>query len=289
MSRRSRSKDVAISLFSFQDIITSVTAIMILLVLILTLELVTREATKGMAAEDRRVAQELRRSVADMETRLEQLRQEASTARVTASDAAGFSEKETAENTARAEREAKELRERIDQLAVQLRNAQSNRRTAEGKLAASQTDDPEAATQRARAVDARAAEMEAANQAERNRQGNEAKHLRERTAAARTLVFNAPPGSTIEPLLVEISKDGLVAVGADGASPSNFSWNLLGVPTGFDEWLRAHDTRKEYVVLILRPSGVARYDVTREAVLSAGFDVGTELIGEQMSLVLGPR
>ena len=66
MSRRGRSKDVAISLFSFQDIITSVTAIMILLVLILALELATRVATKGMAAEDRRVAQQLKRSVAEM-------------------------------------------------------------------------------------------------------------------------------------------------------------------------------------------------------------------------------
>jgi hypothetical protein len=289
MSRRGRSKDVAISLFSFQDIITSVTAIMILLVLILTLELVTREAIKGMAAEDRRVAQELRRSVAEMEKRLEQLRQEASTARAGASDAAGFSAKETAEKTARAEREAKELRDQINQLEMQLRNAQSTRRTAEGKLAASQTDDLEATAEQARTVDTRAAEMEAANRAERNRQGNEAKQVREGTAAARTLVFNAPPGSTLEPLLVEISKDGLVAVETDGASASNFSWNLLGLPTGFGEWLRARDTRKEYVVLILRPSGVDRYDATRDAVLSAGFDVGTELIGEQMSLVLGPR
>lgn len=289
MSRRGRSKDVAISLFSFQDIITSVTAIMILLVLILTLELVTREATKGMAAEDRRVAQELKRSVAEMESRVQALRHEASAARAAASDAAGFSAKETAEKTARAASEAKDLQEQISQLEVQLRSAQSTRRTAEGKLAASQTDAPETTAEQARAIDTRAAEMEAANLAERNRQGNEAKEVREGTAAARTLVFNAPPGSTLEPLLVEISKDGLVAVGADGASPGRFTWNLLGLPTGFGDWLKARDKRREYVVLILRPSGVDRYDATREAVVSAGFDVGTELIGEQMSLVLGPR
>lgn len=289
MSRRGRSKDVAISLFSFQDIITSVTAIMILLVLILTLELVTREATKGMDAEDRRVAQELKRSVTEMEARVEQLRQEASAARAAASDAAGFSAKETAAETARAEREANKLREQIAQLEVQLRNAQSTRRTAEGKLAASRTDAPEATAEQASAVDAHAAEMEAANLAEKTRQSNEAKEVREGTAAARTLVFNAPPGSMLSPLLVEISKDGLVAVGVDGASSDSFSWNLLGLPMGFGEWLKARDKRREYVVLILRPSGVDRYDATREAVVSAGFDVGTELIGEQMSLVLGPR
>lgn len=289
MARRNRSKDVAISLFSFQDIITSVTAIMILLVLILTLELITREATKGMAAEDRRVAQELKRSVAEMEQRLDKLRQEAATARANATDAAGFSAKESAEQTAQAERDAKELREQINQLEVQLRVAQSNRRAAEGSLARSQGDTAEATAEQARAVAARAGEMEAANSAEKSRQKNEAEQAGEGPTAARTLVFNAPPGSTLKPLLVEISKDGLVAVGTDSASPTRFSWNLLGLSSGFGEWLKARDKRQEYVVLILRPSGVDRYDATREAVVSAGFDLGTELIGEQMSLVLGPR
>jgi len=289
MSRRGRSKDVAISLFSFQDIITSVTAIMILLVLILTLELVTRVATKGMAAEDRRVAQELKRSVAEMEQRLEQLRKEAAAAQAAASDAAGFSAKETAEKQARAERAAKELQEEIRRLEVQLRDAQSSRRTAEGRLAASQTDDPEATAARAREADARAAQMEAANREEQRRQESETKRASDGTAAARTLVFNAPPGTTLEPLLVEIAKDGLVAVGSDGESPHRFAWNLLGLPAGFGDWLKGRNKTREYVVLILRPSGVERYDAVREAVVSAGFDVGTELIGEQMSLVLGPR
>jgi hypothetical protein len=289
MSRRGRSKDVAISLFSFQDIITSVTAIMILLVLILTLELVTRVATKGMAAEDRRVAQELKRSVAEMEQRLEQLRKEASAAQTAASDAAGFSAKETAEKQAKAERAAKELQEEVRRLEVQLRDAQSSRRTAEGRLAASQTDDPEATAARAREADERAAQMEAANREEKRRQESEAKKASDGTAAARTLVFNAPPGTTLEPLLVEIAKDGLVAVGPDGESPRRFAWNLLGLSAGFGDWLKGRNKSREYVVLVLRPSGIERYDAVREAVVSAGFDVGTELIGEQMSLVLGPR
>lgn len=289
MSRRGRSTDVAISLFSFQDIITSVTAIMILLVLILTLELVTRVAIKGMAAEDRRVAQELKRSVTEMEQRLEQLRKEASAAQATASDAAGFSAKETAEKQARAEHAAKELQEELRRLEVQLRDAQSSRRNAEGKLATSQAVDPEAMAARARDVDARAAQMEAANREEKRRQESDAKKASNGTATARTLVFNAPLGTTLEPLLVEIAKDGLVAVGPDGESPSRFSWNLLGLSVGFEDWLKGRNRSREYVVLILRPSGVERYEAVREAVVAAGFDVGTELIGEQMSLVLGQK
>lgn len=288
MSRRGRSKDVAISLFSFQDIITSVTAIMILLVLILTLELVTRVVNKGMATEDRRVAHALKRTVAEMEERVEQLRKEAAVAQASASDAAGFSAKETAEKQARAEHEAKELKEELSRLEMQLRTAQSSRRAAEGKLAATQAENTEATNARAKAVESRASELETANRQERQRQATEEKRTRDGSVAARTLVFNAPPGNTLKPLLVEIAKDGLAALDTDGESPRRFAWGLLGPEAGFGDWLKKHDKRREYVVLILRPSGVERYDMIREAVIAAGFDVGTELIGEQMSVVLAP-
>jgi hypothetical protein len=222
-----------------------------------------------------------------MEQRLEQLRKEASAAQTAASDAAGFSAKETAEKQAKAERAAKELQEDVRRLEVQLRDAQSSRRTAEVRLAASQTVDPEATAARAQEVDARAAQMETANREEKRRQESEAKKASDGMATARTLVFNAPPGTTLEPLLVEIAKDGLVAVGPDGDSPRRFAWNLLGLSAGFGDWLKGRNRSREYVVLILRPSGVERYQAVREAVVAAGFDVGTELIGEQMSLVLG--
>ncbi len=55
MSRRNRSR-AAFSLFSFQDIITAVTAIVILLVLILTLELISRR--QQVAAADPAIGRE---------------------------------------------------------------------------------------------------------------------------------------------------------------------------------------------------------------------------------------
>jgi hypothetical protein len=289
MSRRGRSKDVAISLFSFQDIITSVTAIMILLVLILTLELITRTATKGMAAEDRRVARELKKSVADMEQQLEHLRREAAGAKEAASDAAGFSASETQRRQTDAEQKAKELEQEVARLELQLRNAQASRRTAEARLVSTQAAPPEAIKDRADSLTRHASQMEEVNKEERNRQTEEEKKAREGTSPATTLVFNAPPGNALSPLLVEVSKDGLVAVLEGGAATRKFGWGFLGPSTDFTTWLQSRDKQREYVVIILRPSGLEKYDATRQAVVTAGFEVGTELIGEEMSLVLGTR
>ena len=74
MSRRGRSGPV-ISLFAFQDIITSVTAIVIVVVLFLALDLVNRK--QGQASESPAVlADELVARIADVEAELIKLRQE---------------------------------------------------------------------------------------------------------------------------------------------------------------------------------------------------------------------
>ena len=276
MSRRSRSKDVAISLFSFQDIITSVTAIMILLVLILTLELLERVATKGMAAEDRRVARKLKHSVTEMGQQLEQLQRQAASANDTASAAAGFSAKETDERRLEATRQAAALQEDLRHLDVQMRSAQAARRAAESHLVKTQASDPAVVVDRTKAMEQHVSKMNAANNRERERQQEAQKQDKDGSAPAKTLVFNAPPGTTLKPLLVEISK------------PRRFGWGLLGPSSEFEQWLNARNKANEYIVIILRPSGVDRYDAVHSQIVSEGLGIGTELIGEEMSLVLGP-
>ena len=288
MSRRSRSKDVAISLFSFQDIITSVSAIMILLVLILTLELLERVATKGMAAEDRRVARKLKHSVTEMGQQLEQLQRQAASANDTASAAAGFSAKETDERRLEATRQASALQEDLRHLDVQMRSAQAARRAAESHLVKTQASDPAVVVDRTKAMEQHVSKMKAANNRERERQQEAQKQDKDSSAPAKTLVFNAPPGTTLKPLLVEISNEGLVAVATDGSEPKRFGWGLLGPSTEFEQWLKARNKTSEYIVIILRPSGVDRYDAVHSQIVSEGLDIGTELIGEEMSLVLGP-
>lgn len=289
MSRRSRSRDVAISLFSFQDIITSVTAIMILLVLILTLELITRAATKGVAAEDRRVAADLRRSLLEREQELLKVQQRAGDAQDSAREAAGYSLKTITRRLAAAQRQEQTLHDEIERLEMQMTRADAARREAESRLTTAQAADHDSGHDRAQETELLARTMEEANERERVRQAAEAKTARAVGTGARTLLFNPPPDEGLEPLLVEVSEQGISTAATRAAPSRTFPWALLGGPSqAFGAWLADHDTSREYVVIILRPSGIDRYDAVRETVTAAGFALGTELIGEGMDVVMGP-
>ena len=63
---RKRSNKQAFSLFAFQDIITGVTAIILLFTLLLVLELVTRKATQAANASSTETAQQLSELAANM-------------------------------------------------------------------------------------------------------------------------------------------------------------------------------------------------------------------------------
>jgi hypothetical protein len=282
MSRRGRSTGAAISLFSFQDIITSVTAIMILLVLILTLELISSTRQQGVAAEDRRVASGLRSSVAAMEREVGALRSELVTLQAAATRSASFSAADVRARERKAAERAATLAEEVTLLESQLRTASAARRRSEADLVATRSIRPEDSAEHVVAMEQRAGEIEAANRAEQERQRQAATDPRPSTSAA-SLVFNTPPGELLVPRLVEVSAAGLATVEPGGGQPRRFR----GPGREFDAWLEALDSSGEYVVVILRPSGVSVYDEVVAAVRQAGVGVGAELVGEGTAVTLG--
>lgn len=284
MSRRGRTTGAAISLFSFQDIITSVTAILILLVLILTLELITRSRQRGVAVEHRRVAEDLRGAVADMERRSAALRSEIATLQSAARQSAAFSVAETEARSRRAAERAREVDAEIEMLESQVRAAASARRRDEGALVAERSGAPLESAERVAAMDARAAEMEQVNQAERAKQ-RDAKSAKIDASAAPTLVFNMPRGATLKPQFVEVSSVGLTVMGPDGALGRRFS----GTDAAFDRWLSSLDSGSQYVVVITRPSGLRFHDAVIAAIESANLRYGLELAGEAMPISLQPE
>lgn len=282
MSRRGRSKGAAISLFSFQDIITSVTAIMILLVLILTLELISSTRQRGVAAEDRRVASGLRASVDAMERDVATLRSELATLQAVATRSAAFSAADIRSREHKAAARARELAEEVALLDSRLRTASAARRRVEADLLAAGPVRPEDSADHVAALEQRVDAMEAANRAEDERQ----RQVRADTSpsnVAASLVFNTPPGELLVPRLVEVSAAGLATVEPDGRQPRRFR----GPGRDFEAWLEALDSTAEYVVVILRPSGVRRYDEVVEAVRQADVGVGAELVGEATAVTLG--
>lgn len=281
MSRRGRSTGAAISLFSFQDIITSVTAIMILLVLILTLELISSTRQRGVAAEDRRVASGLRAAVDAMEREVGSLQAELETLQAAATRSAAFSAADIRARERTASGRASELEEELALLESRLRTASAARRRSEADLLAARSARPESSADHVKAMEVRAAEIEAANRAERERQRQA--RSGDSPPAAPTLMFNTPPGELLAPRLVEVSGDGLKTLEPGGRKPRTFR----GPGREFDAWLEALDSTGEYVVVILRPSGVRLYDQVVAAVKKADVGVGAELVGESTAVTLG--
>lgn len=282
MSRRGRTTGAAISLFSFQDIITSVTAIMILLVLILSLELVTRSKQRGVAAEDRRVARDLHVAVATMERQAAAVRADITSLQASAARMATFSVEEVRRRERLADERAAGLREEIEVLATARRKAASSRRRAEADLISERAATPAATVEHVAALNARAAAMEEANRAERRRQESSAEVIDGQTSP-RTLVFNPPPGQTLVPRLLDVSGDGLSALARNAVKTRQFS----GPGGDFNRWLATLDAQSEYVVIILRPSGIGSFESVVTAVEKAGLAVGAELVGEAVAVQLG--
>ncbi len=280
MSRRGRATGAAISLFSFQDIITSVTAIMILIVLILTLELAMRSQQRGMASEDRKVARDLRGSVDRMERQAEAMRAEVAGLQADAKGSASFSEQDTRLREQEAAEHAARLAEEISLLESQVRAAASARRRVEAEFVSEQSSQPRDNPAHIEAMNARAAAIEASNRAERDRQkvAKDAPPV----PTTPTLVFNPASDSSLQPRLLDVKGDGLAVLEGSG--------ELRRFPTAgrtFDRWLGSLDAKSEYVVIILRPSGVRHYDTVLEKVKAAGLEVGSELVGESMPVALG--
>ena len=85
--RRKRSNQVPITLFSFQDIITSVTAILLLLTLLLAFELV-QKAAMARATQPKQVAERVTESLQEIEAQLLELQSKLATQGKVASELA---------------------------------------------------------------------------------------------------------------------------------------------------------------------------------------------------------
>lgn len=288
MSRRGRRSESPISLFSFQDIITSVTAIMILLVLILTLELIAKMDRKGAAVDDRRVVEDLSQSIEAMRKRCRELEQQTANAQSTAEKVASQSVRQVESDLRREQRRSEAARQKLAALVIKAQEAKEALRAAERELVKVQKATPVArdAAARASRAAATAAELEKSNERERLRQEVAKKELADQPKSVSKLVFNPPVGEQLKPLLIEVSNAGVAAMNDDGSGVQDFGWGLVGPSTEFTAWLARRNKSREYVVIMLRPSGLDRLEATRKVISDAGLELGVELVSDEMDIVM---
>lgn len=281
MGRRRRSRS-AFSLFSFQDIITSVTAILILIVLILSLELVARKSREAAASATVTRAG-LEAAIADLQALAERLEAQASARPRSAA---------APRSAADLERDVWITREQVEQALDDRATAERIRQAAVGEARAAEARRQAA---RAGAADAgrvaadadatagEAARVTAANEGERRRLEATREQQRDRPDPGTELVFNVPADDGRQPWLLEVSVEGYAALALGTGKVRKLGSRTDG-DSSFARWAASLRREGDYVLLLVRPSGTERFGAARDVLEREDIAIGIDFIGESQTV-----
>jgi small-conductance mechanosensitive channel len=268
MSRRRR-KSSPFSLFSFQDIITSVTAVIILITLILALDLITRQPDSTTSQPSETVRQlKSSNEQAELERQALQnrLAQEASRTVKYASSTSDF-----------IQRDLNQTQEQIGRLRYELEQLREREKSA---------------TQQENAALARSLDQDGAR--------NELNDLEEKVGAVESqqeeirteghLIFNRPVGTSRRPWLLDISGDSIVVLpfASDGQRYEFHSRLLNACTDQLLAWVRSNcNPQSDSFVLLVRPSGIENAETLRDALIDRTFELGRDVVGATQKVVIG--
>lgn len=274
-----RKPAAAFSLFSFQDIITSVTAILILVMLLLTIELVTRRRHQA-AADPESTRRQITATAGRLETLAARLRDDVATRRAQRPSRSLESARRELE-VATAERESAQRRldetqrtgEAVDRLLAAAEEAAKDHAQDVEKL--------ERLTAQVENDRTEADRLETANRTEKDRQTKRARETAGQPRAATELVFNQPADSDRRAWLVELSGDGTTAVLLGGDRTERIGRDQAALA----RWVAGLKTDGDYCLLLVRPSAEDTLEAEIERKLGdADIRFGIELIGEDQTV-----
>ncbi len=269
-SRRNRSGPT-ISLFAFQDIITSVSGIIIVMVLLLSLELVERPEQDSQRITSS-VATDIESAITEAEAELETLQGSVQELNTLISDIAETSPSEL-------QNEIDSLRRRIDEKEQGLKQLQAQ----EEQLKEEKED---VLVQQFDRKDERE---------ELNKVIRELADLQEQLEQEREedrLVFTLPKGSKKSGWLavIESGRIETAPIGRE-SQPIRFtsrSSGFLGTDSAvnqFMEWARNKNASSSYFLVLVRPSGASAFDQLESRLSLSGIQFGFDLIGENQSVL----
>ena len=262
MSRRGRG-GTPISLFSFQDIITSVTGIMILVTLILALEVIQKREgspqnrTKQLTTELQTAVQQ----TAAMQVTAAAAKAEIDNLRATLQQSESNLLETVKVDSTQAARSLRDLEELNKLLADEL--AQSTRRAQEADKA-KQNMEAEQTTKSKDKVT-----LEQTSQTVQQKL-EELRKLR----AANRVIFNLTQSGPKAAWLVELGAEKILAAETGKKVPAQ-SFNT---PGAFVAWAKKRNRASEYFVLLVKPATIQQFEVVRDALEKANFDLGFDLL-----------
>lgn len=269
MARKDNSP--AISFFSFQDIITSVTGIMFLVMLMLTLLLLLREPTRP--TPEREAVNRLQEQVQALQARIAQI----------VSGSADMQERlkelQKLDPTTIPQRiaDAKALLVRLDEEMARLAEEEAQTRTTTAQLV-SQAEE-------VRAVDAPVkAELQQA-QADLSSKEKDLRDLQASAEKSKSMMRFTWNGSISQkPLLVECSSEAII-VGAMGTDQpqkifrnASASKNAMQFQSEFLAWAKQQPASGVYFVFLAKPSAFSYVDDLADVLGENGYTRGREVL-----------
>ncbi len=272
MSRRGRSGPT-ISLFSFQDIITSVTAIVTVITLLLALDLVQRKQSQA-SSSPAKLADELTKRLESAEAEVSQLQAAASAADDLVQDAAAIA--------------PTELR---DELVA--RAAEIARMTAERARLEALTNKLDAELKQAQ-LEAFDLEPLRAETEHKEREADDLERQRTAEQSDQRTVFSLPRGFQKEGWLAVVdARTIIVAPLGRPARPITLTTSnvpLIGnsAAEGLLAWIDREQSRSIYILLLARPGGERTLDEAERLLSEREISFGYDLIGED-EIIMHPE
>ena len=282
-----RKPAAAFSLFSFQDIVTSVTAILILVMLLLSIELVTKKRNKAASDPDT-TRRQLTANADALESLAAGLRQEVTARR---SKRTTRNQDQATRELARARDEVKATRSRLDETKRTQVTVEKLQADAEAVAATHAEDLATLAQLKQRADDdqGQADQIEKSNQAEKDRQVKRTKEIANTPRSGTELVYNPQADSDRRAWLVELSESGITAVLLGGNRIERLGTTThTGSPAA--RWIEGLAPDGDYCLLLVRPStSDSLEEEITQRLLDADISHGIDLIGEDQAVRDGSK
>lgn len=267
MSRRRREGN-PFTLFSFQDIITSVMGIILLAALLLAVELVTRTPSQATSAASAAVQTQIsgqitlvRDDIAALQQELKSLQDDAFAAAGAITADSDFHEQVASDQLQRLGDELAKLTKHLEE-----RNRELSRQEARGFERRRDRQRLEGLEAETKKVEEVIADLKKSNR----------------------LFFNPIPGFAKKPWLIDISAE-FVAVGplSEDSKIAMAPQHTFPDEEAFLAFAGGLSSQTDYFMILIRPSGIERFHEILEGLRARDFDLGFDVIGEDQSVFSG--
>jgi hypothetical protein len=265
MTRRGRGRS-PFSLFSFQDIITCVSGIIILITLMLAVELSQRKQGSPRI-QTAQLAAKLRDAIADAQAEVARLEAWLTRGDIKAEELAGVSVSALQHDLFAVNEQIKSLEAEIASLQKQAQAVAEKDEKLQAKRFDREKDHKKRAEEELKVTDLEKKLLQVRQQ---NR-----------------VFYNPRMADGKQVWLVQIEGDRvLVAPAGSTARPNIFPQRFsIFQQSGFEKWLTNRSPEADFFFLLVRPEGINEFSELRKLLIRRGFSIGFDLLGPRQSAV----